>query len=99
VAVEFESSKQEGVVREGRVDTSPAIERILIEGYRRMDPQQKLARVVALNRALDQLSRARIRAEYGDVPERELRLRVASLRLDRRTMIDAFGWDPEERGL
>ena len=80
-------------------DTSPAAERVLIEGYRRMSPQQKLERVVALNRALEQLARARLRAQYGEqMPEREMRLRLASLRLDRETMIKAFDWDPEERG-
>ena len=80
-------------------DTSPAAERVLIEGYRRMDPRQKLERVVALNRALEQLARARLRTQYGEqTPEREMRLRLASLRLDRETMIKGFGWDPEERG-
>jgi hypothetical protein len=79
-------------------DTPPPVERILIEGYRQMSPTQKLERVAALNRALDQLARARIRAQYGDVPEGEMRLRLGALRLDRRVMIDAFGWDPHVHG-
>lgn len=79
-------------------DTSPEAERVLIEGYRRMSPAEKLARVFSLNRALEQLARARIRAQYGDVPEREMRLRLASLRLGRETMVKVFGWDPEEKG-
>jgi hypothetical protein len=41
----------------------------------------------------------RIQARYGpDLSERELRLRLAALWLDRETMIDAFGWDPEVEG-
>jgi hypothetical protein len=64
-----------------------------------MSPREKLARVVALNRALDQLARARIRAQYGDISEREMRLRLAALRLDAQFLTDAFGWDPRVRGL
>ncbi len=45
------------------------------------------------------LSAGRIRAQYGpDISERELKLRLAALRLDRQTMIDAFGWDPVVEG-
>ncbi len=81
-------------------DTSPAAERILIEGYRRMSAQQKLERVIDLNRTLEQLATARIRAQYGpELPERELRLRLAALRLDRRVMVEVFGWDPQVHGL
>jgi len=41
----------------------------------------------------------RIQARYGpDLTERELRLRLAALWLDRETMIEAFGWDPEVEG-
>jgi hypothetical protein len=80
-------------------DTSPEAERILIEGYRRMSPAKKLQRVVALNRAVEQLAAARILSQYGpDLPGRELRLRLAALRLDRDTMIRVFDWDPEEKG-
>ncbi len=80
-------------------DTPPEVERVLIEGYRAMTPRQKLERVVALNRALEQLVRARLRAQYGEaLPEREIRLRLAALRLDREVMIKVFGWDPHEHG-
>ncbi len=80
-------------------DTPPAVERLLIEGYRTMLPHERLERVVSLNRALDRLGRARLRARYGaDLSERELRLRLAALRLDRETMVKVFDWDPRERG-
>lgn len=80
-------------------DTSPAAERVLIEGYRRMSPRDKLQRVVELNHALEQLARARIRQQYGDgLTEREMRLRLAALRLDRDVMVKVFGWDPHEEG-
>lgn len=80
-------------------DTRAGIEDRLIEGYRRMSPAGKLARVESLNRALTALAAARIRARYGpDLDERELRLRLASLRLPRETMVTVFEWDPVEEG-
>lgn len=80
-------------------DTSPAAERVLIEGYRRMSPRQKLQRVAALNRTLEQLATARLRAQYGpDLSDRELKLRLAALRLPRDVMVQVFHWDPEEWG-
>jgi hypothetical protein len=80
-------------------DTAPAVQRLLIDGYRQMPPTAKLARVVALNRAVEQLAAARLRAQYGPLSDGELRLRLASLRLDAAVMRDAFGWDPAVRGL
>lgn len=82
----------------GPSDTSPEAERILIEGYRRMTPTQKLQRVESLNRALVLLQKARIRADYGDIPDEEMRMRLGALRLGRETMIKVFGWDPDEKG-
>ena len=82
----------------GPSDTSPEAQRFLIEGYRQMTPTQKLQRMASLNRALVMLQRARIRAQYGDIPEEEMRMRVGALRLGRDLMIKAYGWDPEEKG-
>ena len=80
-------------------DTPPDIEEMILEHYRRMMPQEKLALVIDLNRAAQAMAAARIRAQYGpDLPERELNLRLAALWLDRETMIKAFGWDPEVEG-
>lgn len=80
-------------------DTPPEIEEILLEGYRRMSPREKLERVMDLNRSAQEMAAARIRAQYGpDLSDRELRLRLAALWLDRETMVRAFGWDPEIQG-
>lgn len=85
--------------RSGVIDTSPEAASVLVEGYRRMDGPEKLRRVASLNRSIEQLARARIRARYGDgLTEREMRLRLATLRLGRRLMILAFGWDPQDHG-
>ncbi|MEW6753799.1 MAG: hypothetical protein AB1505_22880 [Candidatus Latescibacterota bacterium] len=82
-----------------QADTPLEVERLLVEGYRAMSPRQKLERVVAMNQALVTLARARLRAQYGpDLPEREVRLRLGALWLDRDTMVRVFGWDPQERG-
>jgi hypothetical protein len=79
-------------------DTSPEAERVLVDGYRRMSPEQKLAIVDDLTRATKQLAAARIRRQYPNATDREVLLRVASLTLGRDLMIRAFGWDPEREG-
>lgn len=65
-----------------------------------MTPIQKLERITQLNRSVRTLALAGIRQRFGhDLHERELLLRLAALTIDRQTMIDAFGWDPQEHGL
>lgn len=46
-------------------DTPPHIQKMLIEGYRNMSPQQKLKQVSELTLAVQQLALARIRKRYG----------------------------------
>ena len=80
-------------------DTPAEIEQRLVEEYRRMSPGQRLMMAMEMNRAVQEMAAARIRAQYGpDIPEREVRLRLAALWIDRDTMIRAFGWDPEVKG-
>jgi hypothetical protein len=79
-------------------DTPPHIQKILIAGYRKMSPQQKLKRVSELTLAVQQLALARIRKQYGALPEREQQLRLASLWLDRETMKRVFHWDIQKEG-
>lgn len=80
-------------------DTPPEIEQIVLERYRRMTPFERLMQVWELNRMAQQMAALRIQAKYGpDLSERELRLRLAALWLDRETMIEAFGWDPKVKG-
>lgn len=80
-------------------DTPLDIEEKMLEGLRRMTPAEKIQRVVELNRAVETMAAAGIRARHGaDLPEQELRLRLAALRLPRSTMIEVFDWDPEEKG-
>jgi hypothetical protein len=79
-------------------DTPPEIERILIEGYRKMTPAEKLRRVMEMHRFAEALALADIRRRHPNADERERRLRLASRWLDEETMRKVFGWDPRERG-
>ncbi|HEY3570498.1 MAG TPA: hypothetical protein VGP73_21385 [Thermoanaerobaculia bacterium] len=81
------------------LDTPPEIEEIVLERYRQMPPFEKLMQVFELNQMAQQMAALRIQAQYGpDLSERELRLRLAALWLNRDLMIEAFGWDPEAKG-
>ena len=87
-------------MRAGKSDTPREVEGLIVDGYRRMTPREKLARVSQLNRSIRALALAGIRQRYGtDLSEREVWLRLAALSIDRETMIQAFGWDPDEHGL
>ena len=79
-------------------DTSPEAEAVLIDGFRRMSTIHKADSIRSMTQMVQRLALARIRAQYGDRPEREMRLRLAALWLPRETMIAAFGWDPEVEG-
>ena len=79
-------------------DTPTYIQNIIIEGYRKMPLWEKMRQVSELNKAVQQLSLARIRKQYGKTSKREEKLRLASLWLDRDIMIRVFNWDPLEKG-
>ena len=79
-------------------DTHPFVARMIIEGFRRMSPSEKLQRVEEMTLAIQELALADVRRRYPDASEREQQLRLASRRFDRETMIRVFGWDPDQRG-
>jgi hypothetical protein len=79
-------------------DTHPEIERILIEGYRKMAPWEKLASVAAMNNAARSLQVAQIRKQHPHAGEHEVRMRLASRWLPADLMRRAFGWDPDKEG-
>lgn len=80
------------------LDTPPEIERIIIEGYRRMPVWRKLQQVRELNRLTRQLALNDVRRCHPQADELELKLRLASRWLDAELMRQAFGWDPEQEG-
>ena len=79
-------------------DTQSVIDKIVIDGYRKMTSWEKMKRVSELNKAVQQLALSRIRKQYGEIPEHEQKLRLASLWMDRNTMIRVFDWDPKIKG-
>ena len=81
--------------RAGIKDTHPAARRVIVEGYRRMSPAEKIRCVDEMTKTVQQMALARIRRQYPNSSKREQQLRLASLWLDRETMIKAFEWDPE----
>ena len=79
-------------------DTHPRIEGLLIDGYRRMSPAQKLERVRALTRAVQELALLDVRRRHPNADEREQALRVASRWIEPDLMVRAFGWDVRKVG-
>lgn len=79
-------------------DTDPLVRKKLIDGYRQMSFQQKMQCVSAMTKAVQQMAWARIRKQYGNISEHEMRLRLASLWLNREVMIQVFHWDPKKEG-
>ena len=79
-------------------DTSPEIEAILTEIYRRMPEGQKLRQVSELTRAVQELALADIRERHPNASEREWQLRLISRWLDAATMRLVYGWDPDQEG-
>jgi hypothetical protein len=78
--------------------TDAEAERILVEGYRRMSPSDKLRRVAALNCMVRALALADIRRRHPNASPRECALRLASRTLAPDLMRKAFGWDPDLEG-
>jgi hypothetical protein len=86
-------------MRPQSADTPPEIEEMVLERYRQMTPQEKIAILQGLNRTALQMALMGIRMRHGpDLSEREQQIRLAALWLDRETMIKVYGWDPEVEG-
>jgi len=79
-------------------DTSPEVEKIMIEGYRKMPMWKKLQQVRELSQLVYQLAMNDVRRRYPQADEREVKLRLASRWLEPELMRKAFGWDPEKEG-
>jgi hypothetical protein len=82
----------------GASDTSPEVEELMFQLWRQATPAQKLAKVLAIGRMVNDLVRGELRRRYPDATPREIELRLASRNLDRETMIRAFDWDPDFHG-
>ena len=76
-------------------DTDPNALEAFVQLYRDMTPGQRVARVFEMAGFQENLQRASVRSLYPGASEREVFLRVAARRLNRETMIQAYGWDPD----
>lgn len=81
------------------LDSRPEVERIVVEGWRRMTPAEEVAQVRELTRTARRFAMAGIRARHPNASEREVRLRLASYWLDRETMVKWLDWDPDVAGI
>ena len=79
-------------------DTDSKSFETLMELQRNMSAGDKLACVLRTSAMLMALTEENVRQLYPHASEREIFLRSAARRLDRDTMIRAYGWDPEEAG-
>ncbi len=79
-------------------DTDPKIEAILIAGYRAMSAAEKVERVRALTRAVQELALLDVRRRHPDEDEHVQALRLASRWLDPELMKRVFGWNVDEAG-
>ena len=80
-------------------DTSFEAERFLIARLREMPSWEKARQAAELTRTCQMLALSGIRRRYPAALEKECRLRLAALWLDRETMMKVFHWDPEKKGL
>jgi hypothetical protein len=80
-------------------DTSQTTEALMIELIRKQTPEQRAQKIITLNNRARAMHLIGIRGRHPDANEREVRMRLASLWLDRDTMIRLFNWDPEFHGL
>jgi len=76
-------------------DTSEAASAKLVELQRKMTPGEKLAIVLHGANAVLRGCQDQVRRQHPNADDLEVFLRAAAMRLDRETMIKAYGWDPE----
>lgn len=79
-------------------DTSREAEAVQLDGLRRMTSSERLQLAIELTRAARDTALTGLRLRHPGASDWELRLRLASLTLDRDTMVLAFGWDPAKEG-
>jgi hypothetical protein len=80
------------------LDTTREARRLQMERWSESAPARKFEMIEALCHDARTLARAGIRLRFPDASQREQRLRLGALTIERRLMIEAFGWDPEREG-
>lgn len=80
------------------LDTAPEARELQVRRWAATSTARKIAMIQALCRDARALALAGIRLRYPDASPSEQRLRLGALTIERRLMIEAFGWDPEREG-
>ena len=81
-----------------RRDTAPEARRIQRARWADCPTPRKFEMIGRLCSDVRALALAGIRQRYESATRREQQLRLGALTIERRLMIDAFGWDPEREG-
>jgi hypothetical protein len=76
-------------------DTSPDVERLRLDLYRRMSPDEKWRRVEELTRLAHGVALAGLRARHAGADSEELLLRLAVLRLGADLVARVYGRRPD----
>jgi hypothetical protein len=79
-------------------DTDPVVGQLQIAMLRTMPPWRKLEQVALLTARTTALALADIHRHHPNASDRELRLRLASRRMDPDLLREAFGWDVDIHG-
>lgn len=79
-------------------DTDPKALEVFLDIHRKMPVGRKIKMVFEMTEMVLAAAKAGVRLQYPDADEREVFLRATARRLDRETMIRAYGWDPLDHG-
>lgn len=82
----------------GQSDTHPALEPIIIEGFRKMPPSQRFKMAMEMSEAIRDLAKIGILKRHPGISDEELQKRLGALLLGRELSIKVNGWDPEAEG-
>ena len=80
------------------LDTTPQVRKLQIARWASASPLRKAQMIEALCEDMRVLARAGLRGRFPSASPREQALRLGALSIDRKLMVEAFGWDPEREG-
>jgi hypothetical protein len=77
-------------------DTSPEAWRVVLDGIRRMTPEERIRRAFELSQMVRSLAEAGLRRRYPQAGDREIFLRMARLTLGDDLFRRAYGEQPSQ---
>lgn len=76
-------------------DTTPKALEVYLQLHRDMTEGERITRIFELCDFQSALQESSVRMMFPAATEREIFLRIAARRLDRKTMIKVYEWDPD----